>query len=55
MPSTKLPPLDEEGKLELITKATLGTRERTLLNRVIKEYLVKWRHLPEEYATWESE
>ena len=55
VPSSELPPLDEEGKLVLIHKAILDTRERTLQSRLIKEYLVKWRYLPEEDATWESE
>ena len=55
VPSTELPPLDEEGKLILIPKAILDTRERTLRNKLIKEYLVKWRNLPEEDATLESE
>ena len=41
VPSTNLPTLDEEGKLVLIPKAILDTREMTLRNRVIKEYLVK--------------
>ena len=55
VPSVELPPLDEEGKLVLIPEAILDTRERTLRNRLIKEYLVKWRYLPEEDATWEIE
>ena len=55
VPSADLPPLDEEGKLVLFPKPILDTRERTLQNRVIKEYLVRWRNLPEEDATWESE
>lgn len=55
VPSTKLPPLDEEGKLILVPEAVLEVRERTLRRRVIKEYLVKWKNLPVEDATWESE
>ena len=55
VPSAELPPIDEEGKLVLIPEAILDTRERTLRSRLIKEYLVKWKYLPEEDATWESE
>lgn len=51
----KLPPLDDEGKLILVPKAILETREHTLQRRVIGEYLVKWRNFPVEDATWESE
>jgi hypothetical protein len=53
--STKLPPLDEEGKHVLVPEEILEVRERKLQNMVIKEYLVKWRELPIEDATWESE
>ena len=55
VPSAELPPLDEEGKVLLILEAILDTRERTLQNRLIKEYFIKWRHLTEQDATWESE
>ena len=55
MPSADLPPLDEEGKLVLVPEAILDTRERRLRNRIVKEYLVRWRDLPEEDSTWESE
>ena len=55
MSSTNLPPLDEEGKLVLVPKAILDTRERKLRTRIVKEYLVKWKDLSEEDATWESE
>ena len=50
-----LPPLDDEGKLILIPEAILDSRERHLRRRVIREYLVKWKDLPTEDATWESD
>jgi hypothetical protein len=53
--STELPPLDEEGQLILILEEVLETRERKLRNRSIKEYLIKWKNLPIEDATWEGE
>ena len=54
-PSTELPPLDDEGLLILIPKRIIQTRERKLRNRVIREYLVQWKELPPEDATWEGE
>ncbi len=33
----------------------MDTRERKLRNRIVKEYLVRWKDLPEEDSTWESE
>jgi hypothetical protein len=53
--STELPPLDEEGQLNLILEEVLETRERKLRNMSIKEYLIKWKNLPIEDATWEGE
>ena len=53
--STELPPLDEEGQLILIPEEVLETRERKLSYRSIKEYLIKWKNLPIEDATWEGE
>jgi hypothetical protein len=52
---TELPPLDEEGQLILIPEEVLETRERKLRNKSIKEYLIKWKNLPIEDATWEGE
>lgn len=49
-----LPPLDEEGQLVLIPEEIIDFRERSL-RRTIKEYLVKWKNLPIEDATWENE
>lgn len=50
--SSDLPPLDEEGHLVLVPKEIVDTRERRLRNRVVKEYLVRWKDLPAEDATW---
>ena len=54
-PSTELPPLDDEGLLVLISERILQVRERKLRNRVIREYLMKWKELPTEDAKWEGE
>lgn len=53
--STELPPLDEEGELVLISEAIIDFKERSLRKRVIKEYLIKWKNLLVEDATWENE
>ncbi len=53
--SQELPPLDEEGQLVTDPEQILQVRERQLRNRVIREYLIKWKDLPIEDATWESE
>ena len=54
-PSMELPPLDDEGLLVLIPEQILQVQEMKLQNRVIREYLVKWKELPMEDATWEGE
>jgi hypothetical protein len=51
---TMLPMLDYEGKIILEPEAIIATREKRLRSRVIKEYLIKWKNLPEEDAAWES-
>ena len=53
--SDRLPPLDDEGQLTLIPEKVLKRRERRLRSRTIKEYLVQWKDLPSEDATWEEE
>jgi hypothetical protein len=55
IPLDVLPPLDEEGQLVLMSEEILEVREKKLRRRSIKEYLVKWKDLPIEDATWESE
>jgi hypothetical protein len=53
--SEELPPLDEEGQLELVPKEVLEHMERRLRSQIIRECLVRWRGLPVEDATWEGE
>jgi hypothetical protein len=53
--SEELPPLDEEGQLQLVLEEVLEFRERRLRSRVNRECLVRWRELPVEDATWERE
>ena len=53
--SSELPPLDDEGQLVLIPERILEVRERKLRNKIIKDYLVQWKDLPIEEATWETE
>ena len=53
-PKTTLPILDDEGKLILEPEGILSTRDKKLRSRVITEYLIKWKDLPEEEAPWET-
>eukprot|EP00253_Pinus_taeda_P035933 PITA_35933 len=53
--TTELPPMDDEGHLVLEPEDILDTHERHLRNRVIKDFLIRWRNLADEDATWEAE
>ena len=55
MTSPELPPLDKEGQLVLVLEEILQERQRKLRSRVVKEFMVKWKDLPIEDATWEGE
>jgi hypothetical protein len=54
-PMKEFPPMDEEGQLVLILEEILEFREKKLRKISIREYLVKWKNLPMEDATWEGE
>ena len=47
--------MDKEGQLVLIPEETLEVQEKRLRKRSIKEYLIGWKDLPIEDATWENE
>eukprot|EP00253_Pinus_taeda_P034951 PITA_34951 len=51
----ELPPMDDEGHLLLQPEAIIDTRERQLWSKTDREFLVRWKNLPDEDATWESE
>eukprot|EP01018_Ginkgo_biloba_P006467 Gb_16217 [translate_table: standard] len=46
--------IENEGKLVLVPDAIIDTQEKRLRNKIITEYLVRWRGLPTEDATWEG-
>ena len=43
----ELPPLDEEGQLELVPETIMVVREKELGGSVIPKYLIKWKNLVE--------
>eukprot|EP00253_Pinus_taeda_P012414 PITA_12414 len=51
----ELPPMDDEGHFVLQPQAIIDTRERRRRSRMVREFLVRWKNLPDEDATWESE
>jgi hypothetical protein len=54
-PIEVLPPMDEEGKIVLIPEEILEVQEKRLKKTSIKEYLIRWKDLPIEDATWDNE
>ena len=51
----ELSPTDDEGHLVLQSEAIIDVRGRQLRSRTVREFLVRWKNLPDEDATWESE
>eukprot|EP01018_Ginkgo_biloba_P037148 Gb_15819 [translate_table: standard] len=49
----ELPPLNEEGNLNVEFEYILGTRERQLRSKTMQEYSINWKHLPMEDGSWE--
>ena len=47
--------MDEEGQLVLILEEILEVWEKRLRKRSIKKYLIRWKDLLIEDATWENE
>ena len=47
--------IDDEGKVILEPEKISETRTKQLRNRVITEYLIKWKNLTVEDSTWEDE
>jgi hypothetical protein len=54
-PIEVLPPMDKEGQFVLIPEEILEVREKQLRKRSTREYLIRWKDLPIEDATWENE
>ena len=52
---TIFPELDEEGITILEPEVVTKKRTLKLRNRLISEYLIKWKKLPTEDSTWEDE
>ena len=52
---TELPELDEEGRIILELEKIMQTRTKRLRTKDIKQYLIKWKNLSIEDATWEDE
>eukprot|EP00253_Pinus_taeda_P004302 PITA_04302 len=52
---TEIPETDEEGRIILEPEGILATKEKVLRSKTIKEYLIKWKGLPEEDSLWQTE
>jgi hypothetical protein len=51
----ELPELYEEGKLILEPEKVIDKHSLYLLNITIMEFLIKWKNITLEEATWENE
>ena len=47
--------ITKDGMIDIQPEAILQTRARTLQNRTMTDYLIKWLGYPEDDATWERE
>ena len=45
----------KDGVIDIQPEVVLQTRARTLQNRTMNEYLIKWMGYPEDDATWKRE
>jgi len=50
----EMPPIDREGKLILEPAEIIDVWEKKLRSRTFKEYLMQWKDVPIEDATWEG-
>ena len=53
-PLPTLPPVDEEGQVQIEPTAVLQTKTKALRSQVITEVLVQWFGYPSKDAIWES-
>ena len=51
---TILPMLDDEGRVIWEPEAIIATRERKLHSLTLKEYLIRWKNIPDEDTSWET-
>jgi hypothetical protein len=52
---TKILEFDDEGKIILEPEGILATKEKVLRSITIREYIIKWKNLPEEDSSWDTE
>ena len=47
--------LDDEGRTIFELGVIIATRENKFHSRIINEYLIKWKNVSDEDASWEAE